>query len=165
MRQRLIEAVWGCSLVIVALCFVAGVCVSNVAFFRAMGVVPGSIAFPDGPPPLTVEEFAKLQSELKKNPELPTSVVSILDFYADWCGPCRAAKPAIDQLERDGYTISRIDIDTADGKEQKRLNNVGPIPTFIVRLNFAEQFRTHDVRELKRKLANLPQPAPRPASP
>jgi thioredoxin 1 len=156
--NRLLEVIWFCIAVVMCACIVAAVWVSNTG---QCGVVP-VVAFPDGPPPLTIEEFEQLQTELKKKPAAPVEVVSILDFYADWCGPCRASKPAIDQLERQGYAVTRIDVDTAEGREQKRLNNVGAIPTFIGRVNGAEKFRTHDVQQLKRKLADLPKKTPTP---
>ncbi len=35
----------------------------------------------------------------------------LLDFYADWCGPCRAMTPVLEQLARRGYPIRKVNID------------------------------------------------------
>ena len=34
----------------------------------------------------------------------------LLDFHADWCGPCQKMRPAVDQLSRKGYPIKSINI-------------------------------------------------------
>ena len=35
----------------------------------------------------------------------------LLDFYSDWCGPCRAMKPTVDALATAGYNVQRINVD------------------------------------------------------
>ena len=37
----------------------------------------------------------------------------LLDFHADWCGPCQQMRPAVDQLSRKGYPVKSINIDKA----------------------------------------------------
>jgi len=54
----------------------------------------------------------------------------MLDFHADWCGPCQRVRPAVQQLIRDGYPIKQIDIDH-DPKLASRYHVQG-VPTFIV---------------------------------
>ena len=36
---------------------------------------------------------------------------TILDFHAEWCGPCRELRPTIDQLKNKGYPVRTVDID------------------------------------------------------
>ncbi|MBN2474567.1 MAG: trypsin-like peptidase domain-containing protein [Pirellulales bacterium] len=35
----------------------------------------------------------------------------LLDFYADWCGPCRAMGPTIEALVEKGYPVRKVNID------------------------------------------------------
>jgi thiol-disulfide isomerase/thioredoxin len=54
----------------------------------------------------------------------------LLDFHADWCGPCRQMRTAIAQLTRKGYPIKSVDIDQAPRLREKY--RVEAVPTFIV---------------------------------
>ena len=37
----------------------------------------------------------------------------LIDFYADWCGPCRMVSPIVDQIaeEYDEYLVCKINVD------------------------------------------------------
>ncbi len=59
--------------------------------------------------------------------------VTLVDFYADWCGPCRMIAPIVEELAeemRDKATIAKLDIENA----QKSAQNfqVTSIPTIIL---------------------------------
>lgn len=59
--------------------------------------------------------------------------VTLVDFYADWCGPCRAIAPLIDELANEvngKATIAKVDVDKAQKVSVKL--GVHSIPTLIV---------------------------------
>lgn len=62
-----------------------------------------------------------------------SSGVTLVDFYADWCGPCRMIAPIVEELssELDGKAkIAKLDIESA----QKVTSNYGvtSIPTLVL---------------------------------
>ena len=52
----------------------------------------------------------------------------LLDFYADWCGPCRMVLPIVEEIagERDDIVVAKINVD--DEPELARAFNVTSIP-------------------------------------
>ena len=59
--------------------------------------------------------------------------VTLVDFWAEWCGPCKMLTPIIDELvgEYDGKaTISKVNVDEASELAQQF--GVSSIPTLLV---------------------------------
>jgi thioredoxin 1 len=74
--------------------------------------------------------------------------VTLVDFYADWCGPCRMIAPIIEELssELQGQaTIAKLDIE----KAQSTTANFGvtSIPTMILFQNGKEVKRIVGLRD------------------
>lgn len=55
----------------------------------------------------------------------------LLDFHAEWCGPCQKMRPVIKQLIRNKYPVRSIDIDH-DSHDLAERYHVQAVPTFIV---------------------------------
>ncbi len=59
--------------------------------------------------------------------------VTLVDFYADWCGPCRMIAPIVEELAAEFHgkaTIAKLDIEKA--QETTSTFQVTSIPTIIV---------------------------------
>lgn len=66
---------------------------------------------------LTYEEFSKKVADLKNNPDDRTYLgdkPAIVDFYANWCPPCRKISPILDELADeygDEIYIYKVNVD------------------------------------------------------
>ena len=56
----------------------------------------------------------------------------LLDFYADWCGPCRMVSPVVDEIaeEYTQYTVGKINVDNEPALAQAF--GIVSIPTLVV---------------------------------
>ena len=59
----------------------------------------------------------------------------LLDFYADWCGPCRMVSPIVDEIaeERDDLLVGKVNVDNEP--ELAEQFGVFSIPTLVVMKN------------------------------
>ena len=57
----------------------------------------------------------------------------LLDFYADWCGPCRMVSPLVDEIaeEHPEYLVGKVNVDEQMAIAQKF--GVSSIPMLVVR--------------------------------
>lgn len=56
----------------------------------------------------------------------------LVDFYADWCGPCKMLSPVVDQIaaQSDAYEVYKLNVD--DSSDIAARYGVMSIPTLIV---------------------------------
>jgi thioredoxin 1 len=59
--------------------------------------------------------------------------VTLKDFYADWCGPCKTQDPILEELEEDwGDRVQFEKIDVDENQEVANEYQVRSIPTIVV---------------------------------
>lgn len=73
----------------------------------------------------------------------------LVDFFAEWCGPCKAMKPVLDEAKQrlgDKVRIIKIDVDKNNILSQKL--EIRSVPTLILYLNGKIMWRASGTRPL-----------------
>ena len=80
---------------------------------------------------------------------------TLVDFYADWCGPCRMVSPIVDEIagERPDITVGKVNVDDENALAMKY--GVMSIPTLIVFKDGKEKARIVGARPKAAILAEL----------
>jgi thioredoxin 1 len=74
---------------------------------------------------ITDSNFDKVISE---------SNVILVDFWAEWCGPCKMVSPVLDSIsESNGLLVGKLNIDENPEKTQEY--SVHSIPTMVLFVN------------------------------
>ena len=80
--------------------------------------------------------------------------VALIDFYADWCGPCKMVSPVVDEIaaSQSGYKICKVNVDEAS--DLAAAFSVMSIPTLVVMKN-GESVDTHIGLASKAKILSM----------
>ncbi len=83
----------------------------------------------------------KFNEQNFKSEVLEKNGVVLVDFYADWCGPCKMVSPVVDEIsdEREDIAVGKINVD--ESMLIAMQYNVQSIPTLIVFKDGVEKSR------------------------
>lgn len=91
----------------------------------------------------------------KFNTLIQSEVPVLVDFYADWCGPCKALSPILKEVKEqlgDDVKIIKIDVDKNQSLAQKF--QVKGVPTLIIYKEGEQKWRQSGVPQ-KDDLINI----------
>ena len=91
----------------------------------------------------------QLSSQEFQDQVIESGGVALVDFWAEWCPPCRALTPTIDQLAKDNEgsaLVAKVNVDEA--KDVAAKFNVSSIPTVIVFKDGQEVDRLIGLRQI-----------------
>jgi thioredoxin 1 len=75
-------------------------------------------------------------------------MITLIDFYADWCGPCKIMEPIFEDIKKDyqdKVEFKKVDVEEDNAKAMKF--GVMSIPTFVI---------MKDDKEVDRRLGAMP---------
>lgn len=93
----------------------------------------------------TLEDFKR---------ETYSDTVTVVDFYADWCGPCNVIAPVFESLAQKTKNVNffKLNIEEGDGPEIVQQNRITSLPTFIIFQNGQQIGRYNSILEVERSI-------------
>lgn len=83
---------------------------------------------------LTKETFKEkvFNFELNKEWKFEGKTPCMIDFYADWCGPCKMVAPLLEELQKEyGNNLVIYKVNTEDEQELSSMFGVQSIPSLL----------------------------------
>ena len=83
---------------------------------------------------LTKETFKEkvFNFELNKEWKFEGKTPCLIDFYADWCGPCKMVAPVLEELQKEyGDNIVIYKVNTEDERELSSVFGIQSIPSML----------------------------------
>ncbi len=63
---------------------------------------------------------------------LKSSMPVMVDFFADWCGPCQALAPLLEEMDSEAETYCIAEVNVDDLPELAMTYHVASVPTVLV---------------------------------
>ena len=81
--------------------------------------------------PVTTDEPMPVSSTEQLNGLVEGHDVVLVDFYADWCGPCQMLEPTVERLaEESAATVAKVDVDA--NQQLASAYGVRGVPTLVL---------------------------------
>ena len=87
------------------------------------------------------EMVIKVNSENFETEVLNSKKTVLIDFYADWCGPCKMLSPIVEQVASENTNVKVVKINIDDEQDLAINYGVMSIPTLVVIKNGQETDR------------------------
>ncbi len=86
-----------------------------------------------------------ITNEVFQKEVIESSIPVLLDFYASWCGPCKALAPVLEEVakEAEGFKVFKVNID--EQPELTKKYRIMSVPTLVVVNEGKTQKRTSGV--------------------
>lgn len=99
-------------------------------------------------------EILKVNSENFEEEVLNSKNTVLVDFYADWCGPCKMLSPVIDQIAEENQDIKVVKVNVDNAQDLAMKYQVMSIPTLVVIKEGKEINRSVGLRD-KAEIVNM----------
>ena len=87
-------------------------------------------------------EVLKVTSENFEEEVLKSDKTVLIDFYADWCGPCKMFSPVVEAVATENEDIKVVKVNVDDAQDLAIQYQVMSIPTIVVIKDGQEVNRT-----------------------
>lgn len=77
-------------------------------------------------------EILKVNNQNFEEEVLKSQKPVLVDFYADWCGPCKMLSPVVDKVAEESEDIKVVKINVDEAQDLAMKYQVMSIPTLVV---------------------------------
>ena len=77
-------------------------------------------------------EVLKIKSQDFEKEVLQSEKPVLVDFYADWCGPCKMLSPIVDEVANENEDIKVVKVNIDESQDLAMKYQVMSIPTLVV---------------------------------
>ena len=99
-------------------------------------------------------EVKKVNDETFEQEVLKSNIPVLVDFYADWCGPCKMLSPTVDEVAQENDDIKVVKVNVDESQNTAIKYQVMSIPTLVVIKNGNEVNRSVGVID-KEEVLNM----------
>ena len=125
-----------------------------LVFYLAYRVYSGYFAKPQ-----TIEgsRVVQVNSTEQLEEELASKEIAVVDFYADWCPPCKTAAPEFAIMSKNLTSINFLKVNVDAAKDVAKLHEIKSMPTFkiFVKGKMVQQFTGFNKSQILSKLNEL----------
>jgi hypothetical protein len=89
--------------------------------------------------------------------EVPQDKMVVIDFFANWCGPCKRIAPDYEKLSEKYTDIVFLKVDADDSEKLSESFQINALPTFLFlnKGNVINRLEGADLKELNKNVINL----------
>lgn len=99
-------------------------------------------------------DVKKVNDETFEQEVLKSNILVLVDFYADWCGPCKMLSPTVDEVAQENDDIKVVKVNVDESQNTAIKYQVMSIPTLVVIKNGNEVNRSVGVID-KEEVLNM----------
>lgn len=96
----------------------------------------------------------KVTDENFEQEVLNSNIPVLVDFYADWCGPCKMLSPIVDEVAKENDDIKVVKVNVDESQNTAIKYQIMSIPTLVVIKNGNEVNRSVGLID-KQEIVNL----------
>jgi len=102
-------------------------------------------------------KICKTHADLQKELTDAGDKLVVIDFFAEWCGPCKGIAPVIQKWSEEQTDVVYLKVDVDDNEESAASYSVEAMPTFIFvkNGNKVDSVVGANQEKLKAKIAEL----------
>lgn len=99
-------------------------------------------------------EVVKVTSNNFEEEVIKCEKTVLVDFYAEWCGPCKMLSPIIDEIAKENPDIKVVKVNVDEAQDLAMRYQVMSIPTLVIIKNGQQINKSVGLRD-KEEIINM----------